>query len=146
MLPSNKTPGHELSNWPDPMILAAALAGAPPGTVLSHRSAAQVFGLWIPSFEGIEVTTTATWRGSRYTTAVQRRSVVAHRRVLDVSDTTLQHGLPVTCVGRTWLDLAPLLDIYDLVAAGDSALRIGCLPTELAQRVARSGRLPGVRR
>ena len=130
----------------DPIALAAALATAPAGTVLSHRTAAQLFGLWIPPFTGIEVTTRTTWRGSSYTTGVQRRSAVAHRRVLDPSDTTREQGLPVTCVARTWLDLAPLLDIYDLVAAGDSALRLGCDRQELEQRVASANRVRGLRK
>ncbi len=53
----------------------------PADAVLSHRSAAQVWGIWIPRFDGIEMTSPAGPRGSRYTTSVQRRTVVAHRRI-----------------------------------------------------------------
>ena len=115
-------------------VLADALERVSPAAVLSHRSAAQVWGLWIPGFEGIEVTTPATERGSRYTTGVQRRSIVAHRRILSAEDLTTRYGLPVTSLARTWLDLAPFLDVHDLVAAGDSALRLGASKQDLAER------------
>jgi hypothetical protein len=44
-------------------------------------------------------------------------------------------GLPVTSPARTWLDLAPMLDVYDLIAAGDSALRAGADMDDIARRV-----------
>jgi hypothetical protein len=50
---------------------AIALDSMPSETVLSHRSAAVVWGLWIPSFREIEVTTAARAAGSRYTTSSQ---------------------------------------------------------------------------
>src|SRR5690349_5541756 len=58
---------------PSLIELAEALASMSADTVLSHRSAAQIWGMWIPQFGGIEVTTPAGLRGSRYTTSVQRR-------------------------------------------------------------------------
>jgi hypothetical protein len=95
----------------DLVRLAEALASMPPGTVVSHRTAALLWGIWIPRFEGVEVTTPATHRGSRYTTSVQRLTVIAHRRIVvpdeDIVDLV---GLPVTSPARTWLDLAPMLD------------------------------------
>lgn len=125
---------------------AMALDSMSPETVLSHRSAAMVWGLWIPQFAGVEVTTAARSAGSRYTTAVQRTAVVAHRRILPPEDVTLRHGLLVTTLARTWLDLAPFLDVYDLVAAGDRALQLGASHAELSQRCAALKRLRGIRR
>jgi hypothetical protein len=125
---------------------ATALDSMPEGTVLSHRSAAAVWDLWLPPFAEVEVTSPAGSRGSRYTTSVQRNMVVAHRRVLPPEDVTVQHGLPVTGLARTWLDLAAILDVYDLVAAGDRALQIGANHSELAERVVRQRRLRGTRR
>lgn len=124
--------------------LAEVLASLPADTVLSHRSAAAVWGLWIPPFDGVEVSSPAGSRGSRYTTAVQRRTIVAHRRLLDTADVTTHHGIAVTSLARTWLDLAPLLDMLDLVAAGDSALRTGAAYPELADQVAAGRRLRGL--
>jgi hypothetical protein len=126
--------------------LADALASAPSDAVLSHRSAAAVWGLWTPKFDSVELTSPAGARGSRYTTSVQQRAVVAHRRVMDTADVTTHLGLPVTSIGRTWLDLAALLDVHDLVAAGDSALRAGASATDLSEHVSRSRMLRGLAR
>lgn len=131
---------------PDVGELAAAVARIAPSAVLSHRSAAQLWGLWIPQFTGVEVTTPAGIRGSPYTTSVQRRDVVAHRRITPPADITELHGLPVTTLERTWLDLSALLGIHDLIAAGDAALRSGASADELAERVARAHRLRGIAR
>jgi hypothetical protein len=131
---------------PSLIELAEALASMSADTVLSHRSAAQVWGLWIPQFDGIEVTTPAGVRGSRYTTSVQRRTVVAHRRITPAEDVVTHRGLPVTTPERTWLDLAVRLDVHDLIAAGDSALRAGADFTRLCARVAQQRRLRGTRR
>jgi hypothetical protein len=121
---------------PDFGRLARTLAGMSRDTVFSHRTAAQIWGIWVPPFDGIEVTTPARERGSRYTTSVQRRRVVAHRRITPPTDIVERHGLPVTCPGRTWIDLAPFVDLHDLIAAGDSALRVGATLTELEERAA----------
>jgi len=126
--------------------MAAALASMHPDTVFSHRTAAQLWGLWIPAFPDIEVTSPAGGRGSRYTTSVQRRTVVAHRRVLDPSETTWQLGLPVTSLNRTWLDLAAILGIHDLVAAGDRALQVGTTLPALSDSTLAARRVRGVRR
>jgi hypothetical protein len=123
--------------------LASELASMPNGTFLSHRSAAQLWGLWIPQFDAVEVTCPATERGSRYTTAVQRRRVITHRRITGLADVVEHLGLPVTSLGRTWLDLAGVLGIHDLIAAGDSALRAGASIDELTERTAAMRRLRG---
>lgn len=125
---------------------AVALDSMPDGTVLSHRSAATLWDLWLPTFHDVEVTSPASSRGSRYTTSVQRGRVVAHRRILAPEDVTLRHGLPVTGLVRTWLDIAALLDVYDLVAAGDRALQVGADIAELQQRTAALRRLRGTTR
>lgn len=124
--------------------LAAVLASLPEDAVLSHRSAAVLWGLWIPDFDGVEVTSPAGHRGSRYTTAVQRHSIIAHRRLLATHHVTSHLGLPVTTLARTWLDLAPLCDIHDLVAAGDSALRAGAEAADIGQLTTDAHRLRGL--
>lgn len=143
---SSAVPEFEFDDEPDVLAWSGALASMADGTVFSHRTAARIWGLWIPPFDGVEVTTPATVNSSRYTTSVQRRTVVAHRRILDSADVTVRLGLPVPSLARTWLDLAPLLDVYDLVAAGDSALRAGATQDELMGQVAAAHRLRGVRR
>jgi hypothetical protein len=135
-----------LTDEVDVLSYARTLATLPDGTVLSHRSAAVLWGLWVPAFRGIEVSTPATWRGSRYTTSVQRNSIDAHRRILKEHEVERRHGLLVTSLCRTWLDLAAQLDDYDLTAAGDSALRAGCEHADLLEAAVSMRRQRGTRR
>lgn len=48
-----------------------------------------------------------------------RKGVSGHRLTLRDRDVTRLDGVPVTNAARTWLDLASVLDVEDLVAAGD---------------------------
>lgn len=134
---------------PDPVgldiiELADALASMPPDTVLSHRSTALTWGLWIPRYDGIEVSSPAVEEGSRRTTSVQRRTITSHRQILGEDDIGRANGLPVTSLARTWLDLAALLEIHDLVAAGDRALQLGATLGELRAIITRGRTRRGV--
>jgi hypothetical protein len=141
--PSTSASTQPVPEEPDLAELATLVVRLAHDTLVSHRSAAQLWGLWIPPFTGIEVTRAAVSRGSRYTTGVQRRPVTSHRRRIERGDTTTLYGLPITTIARTWLDLAvSCADLYDMVAVGDSALRRGATADELCA-VAR--RHPGVR-
>jgi hypothetical protein len=51
----------------------------------------------------------------------------------------------VTTIARTWRDLAEMFTLPSLVAAGDSALRLGVAHDELADVVARTGHHRGAR-
>ncbi len=48
-----------------------------------------------------------------------RKGVVGHRLSLRPGDVAMLDGVPVTSPARTWLDLAAVLGLEDLVAAGD---------------------------
>jgi hypothetical protein len=48
-----------------------------------------------------------------------RKGVAGHRLSLRPSDVAMLDGVRVTSPARTWLDLASVLDVEDLVAAGD---------------------------
>lgn len=48
-----------------------------------------------------------------------RKGVSGHRLGLRSQDVGELDGVPVTCPARTWLDLAAVLDLEDLVAAAD---------------------------
>jgi very-short-patch-repair endonuclease len=78
--------------------LAAVLAcGA--GAVLSHRTAAAHWGLLRTDQTGIDVTALRGRHGAP--------GIRLHRsRSLDAKDTTSHHGIPITTVHRTLLDLA----------------------------------------
>jgi very-short-patch-repair endonuclease len=95
----------------------AAVMAAGSEAALSHRSAADVWGMR-PSSGLIEVTIP---RG-RHSVA----GVVLHQsRGLDPADRTKLDGIPVTSVARTLLDLAGILKPPDLMAAIDRAERLG---------------------
>jgi hypothetical protein len=78
-------------------------------------------------------------------TRTHRPEFRAPRRFLSESDRTVVDGIPVMSLERTWIDLAPLLSLPDLVAAGDSALRAGATIEGLADVIRRSRHLRGVR-
>jgi hypothetical protein len=88
--------------------LAAVLACGP-GAVLSHRGAAALWGIR-PSESAI-VDVTVPSRAGR----IRRRGVRVHRSGrLSPEEVTEVHGIPVTTVARTLLDLADDLDIQAL--------------------------------
>jgi len=95
----------------------ASVMACGPGTALSHRSAANLWGIR-PGSGLLEVTVPAV---SREVSAVR-----SHRtRVLDPQDFTLLDGIPVTSVARTLLDLAAVLRPPDLEVVIDRAERSG---------------------
>jgi len=77
--------------------LAAVLA-AGPDAVLSHRSAAQLWGLASRSSHWSEVTRPTYFRSHPL--------IRAHRSLLPADERTVVEGIPVTTVPRTVLDLA----------------------------------------
>lgn len=81
-------------------FMAAVLAGGP-GAVLSHRSAAELWGMRQSSRARIEITV----EGSSRT----RPGIEAHRGKLAPDEVTTHDGIPVTTVPRTLLDLAAVV-------------------------------------
>jgi very-short-patch-repair endonuclease len=77
--------------------MAAVLAGGN-GTVLSHRSAGQLWGIVPRSNAWPEVTRPRRFRA--------RPGLVAHRGQVPEDETTVVGGIPVTGLSRTVLDLA----------------------------------------
>jgi hypothetical protein len=110
-------------------------------------TAGQVHRLWLPARanEPIHVATAAPDRVGRAMTRTRRPQFRAHRRELPESDRTHVDGVHVTTLARTWRDLASVLTLADLVAAGDCALRSGVTLEELADVLARTQRLRGAR-
>jgi hypothetical protein len=97
--------------------LAGVLAGGP-GTVLSYRAGAELWGLRPNSAGRVEITVPRGRAGPA--------GVTVHRtRVLAPQDVTVRDGIPVTSVARTLLDLAAVLKPSDLEVAVDRAERLG---------------------
>ena len=88
-----------------------------PGVVVSHTTAARIHNLPLPA----RLETDAAVHLSRPPTeaAPRRRGVQGHRLALDASEVLPVAGIPVTSVARTWLDLAGLLTLDELVVVGD---------------------------
>ncbi len=78
----------------------AAVLGAGGGAVLSHRSAAALWGVLFPSPGPIEVTSRAQHRIP---------GVRTHRRRLLRDEVAVAEGIPVTSVSRTLFDLAAVV-------------------------------------
>jgi hypothetical protein len=104
----------------------AALAVSPAGTVLSHQTAARLWGGVVPDCSVIHLTTAQDRR-------LRRDGAVLHRTRHEVP-VRRRYALPVTSAVRTFLDLAGALDLVELVVLGDSLVARGVVaPAELAQ-------------
>lgn len=55
---------------------------------------------------------------------LNRPHVIVHRMKLYDDEITLLDGIPITTPERTWLDLAEMLTVDELVVAGDSCVRV----------------------
>lgn len=84
----------------------AAVKACGPTAVLSHFSAATLYGLvrWDDRYPEVTTTTTRSHRGIR-----------THRSsMLDVQDVTRRHNIPITTPARTLVDLAATFDYRTL--------------------------------
>ena len=93
----------------------AHLLTLPAGAAFSHETAAALWGLPGPrrADPPMHITTPAGVRAPR------RHSVIGHQAALGTHEVRWLRGLPVTSPARTFLDLATVRDVVDLVAAGD---------------------------
>lgn len=55
---------------------------------------------------------------------LNRPHVIVHRMKLYDDEVTVLNGIPLTTPERTWLDLAEMLTVDELVVAGDSCVRV----------------------
>src|SRR3954454_3168618 len=88
----------------------AAVLAAGPGTVLSHRPAAALWGL--RKSDAVEVTTLRR---------IRRPGIRAHQWSLPADERTTRDGIPVTTVARTLLDLAAVVTQHELEHALNEA-------------------------
>jgi len=113
--------------------LAAVLACGD-GAVLSHKSAASLWGLMRPSGGSIEV-----WAG----TGRDKPGIHAHQGRLDPTDVTIRDRIPVTTLVRTLLDLAEVVDEDRLKRVFEEADRLRLLEMEALEQIC--DRSPGRR-
>jgi Transcriptional regulator, AbiEi antitoxin/REase_MTES_1575 len=117
----------------------AAVLACGPGAVLSHRSAAALWGIRPTARSGIDVTAPA--RAGR-----RRAGIDVHdAATLAASDVTRVDAIPCTTVPRTLLDLAAVLDRRALERAYDQAEVLRVLDSAAVEDLlARSPRRHGV--
>jgi hypothetical protein len=91
----------------------------PRGAIFSHVTAALLHGMPLPlelEAAPLHVTSPASVR------ATKAHGAVGHSATLRASDVIERDGIRATTPERTWCDLASVLDLSDLVAAGDYLL------------------------
>ena len=114
----------------------AAVLGYGPDAVLSHRSAAALWGIGQSSYK-IDVTTRHSKRS--------RKTIRAHASKLDPEDRTVHDGIPVTSVARTIFDLAARLPVDPLTRLIEESDRRELFDLRALERaVARRPRATGV--
>jgi very-short-patch-repair endonuclease len=96
----------------------AALGTSPPGSFVSHATAARIWGGIVPDTPDVHVTVPE--KSGR----TSRQGVKAHARVEGTAVTRFRN-LPVTTPEQTFLDLATALDLVALVVLGDSLIKAG---------------------
>lgn len=89
-------------------------------STLTHHSGAEIWGYSLPSWmqEDWRIHVARDRGGSK----PRRRNVVGHRLTLKPGEVVIHDGVRVTSPARTWLDLAALLSVDELIAVGDSAV------------------------
>jgi very-short-patch-repair endonuclease len=111
--------GVYLVGQPVPPPLArelGAVLACGDGALLSHRSAAALWGLPCAADAAIDVTVPGRARANR-------RGICTHRcDVIDRRDASRRHGIPATTPPRTLLDLAEVATGRELERAFDEAL------------------------
>lgn len=95
----------------------AALMVAPSGSVVSHHSAARLWGGTPPDSGEVHVTVAGGVR--------QKTRGIRPHRVTVIPPAVTRHGLRTTSPERTWLDMAGCCDLVQLVTLGDSLVRAG---------------------
>ncbi|WP_409328526.1 DUF559 domain-containing protein [Trujillonella humicola] len=102
--------------------IAAVLLGAPPEAVVSHLTAATLWGLAVPLVADDPRVHLTVPPGRRVRSRADRR---IHCTRLLPEHSVRRKGVPVTSLERTWLDLASCLTAPSLLAVTDQLLRRG---------------------
>ena len=117
----------------------AAVLSCGPWAVLSHDSAAALYGIRPFTAAPIEISVPADVRRTRPDIVVRRRAALA-------ADVTRHHGIPVTSPACTLVDIAASLDRERLERAINEADKLDLVdPEQLRSAIAGMSRRPGLR-
>ena len=93
----------------------AALMVGPAGSVVSHHTAARLWGGIPPDSGEVHITVRSDDR--------QKTQGIRPHRLKELPEPVQRHGLRTTSPEQTWLDLAECCDLVQLVTLGDSLVR-----------------------
>lgn len=113
----------------------AAVLAYGPGTLLSHRTAAVLWGFQRHQRGPIHVTAPCGRQGVR-----RREGIWVHRCKLAAEDRTTRDGFPVTTVARTLFDFAEIVPFESLKGAAEEADRLKLLRLAELEQVCARGR------
>lgn len=113
----------------------AAILAYGPGTVLSHNSAAVLWGLRRRRTGPLHVNGFLGWQGTR-----RRSGIWLHRCKLRTEETTTHDGVPVTTVARTLFDFAEVTPYEELKNTSEAADRRNLLQLRELEEVCEWGR------
>jgi very-short-patch-repair endonuclease len=113
--------------------LAAVLAYGE-RALLSHRSAAALWGISRPWAPAVDVTAPAGRQGIR-----RREKIWIHRGRLHAEDRAVRGGIPVTTVSRTLFDMAEFVSLKRLESAWEEADRLNLLQLRAVEGVCERG-------
>ena len=101
---------------------ARALSAASPGAWISHSTAARLHGLvlppWLAGSDELHLSTPRTHPQMR------RKGIAGHNVTVFPGEVETVDGILLSTRARTWLDLARVLPLRDLVCLGDQLVRI----------------------
>ena len=110
-------------------MLARALSAATPGAWVSHLTAAILLGLWLPAW--FQDCRDLHLSKPKSLPQVRRHGVIGHTVLAYDDEIMVWEGIRISTPARTWLDLARVLPLQDLVAMGDQVIRHGYEELEL---------------
>jgi hypothetical protein len=102
------------------LAVVRPLCALTPMSAVSFFTAARLWKIPLPYFLERDLSIHVT--RPRAAAAPQRNGVTGHKMALLAGEVTQLDGVPVTTPARTWLDLARLLDLEALIAAGDAVV------------------------
>jgi very-short-patch-repair endonuclease len=124
--------GHGRVNQRGRWIAAVLACGE--GALLSHASAAALWGLTRQRGSAVDVTGLC---GRQFRPG--RDGIRLHRGRIDEEDRTERAGIPVTTVARTLFDFAEVVGFTKLQRAWEEADRLGLLQLKAVERVCERG-------
>ncbi|WP_423182015.1 endonuclease domain-containing protein [Arthrobacter sp. NyZ413] len=111
------------ANWDFDLEGAArALSAATPGAWISHVTAARLRCSMLPPW--LADSTELHLSKPRSLPGVRRKGVVGHRLIVAEGEVESVDEILMSTRSRTWLDLAKMLPLNDLVCMGDELIRV----------------------